>query len=57
MAIPEVKLTRSGRAYRSVDKWMTLGVLLVLPLCLYRRARIVADGYLYPLAWPISFTS
>lgn len=40
-----------------VDRWMLLGIFLILPLYLFRRARVVGDGYWYLLAWLVSFIS
>ena len=34
-----------------VDGWMWLGLILLFPLYLFRRARVVGDGYWYAIVW------
>ena len=34
-----------------IDKWMVAGLLLLFPLYLFRRARVVGDGYTYAIVW------
>ena len=35
----------------SVDPWMVIGVFLLAPLYMFRRARVVGDGYWYAIMW------
>lgn len=34
-----------------IDGWMWLGLILLFPLYLFRRARVVGDGYWYAILW------